>query len=104
MDSLPLNLLIFILIVKGGNIQLLVITAIQKLPEFRLLSELPLFLILIMLTLTKTVEQPLNVDEKIALDTRAVCDALIDALDSHDRKNALKYAKVLMLKAFSADA
>jgi hypothetical protein len=29
---------------------------------------------------------------------------LIDALDSHDRKNALKYAKVLMLKAFSADA
>jgi hypothetical protein len=57
-----------------------------------------------MLTLTKTVEQPLNPDEKIALDTRAVCDALIDALDSHDKNSALKYAKVLMLKAFSAGA
>ena len=56
------------------------------------------------LTKTKTIEQPLQTDEKIALDTRAVCDALIDALDSRDKENAVEYAKVLMLKAFNANA
>jgi hypothetical protein len=29
---------------------------------------------------------------------------LIDALDSHDKENAVEYAKVLMLKAFNANA
>jgi len=39
MDFLPLNLRIFILTIRGGHIQLPVITAILKLPEFRLLPD-----------------------------------------------------------------
>jgi hypothetical protein len=54
-----------------------------------------------MLTVTKTIEQPITSADKIALNNQTVCDALIAALESGDKKNACEYAKVMMLKAMS---
>ena len=54
-----------------------------------------------MLTATKTVEVEIDATAKIKLDTQLVFDAYLKALDAGDKKLALSYAKVFMLKAFS---
>ena len=54
-----------------------------------------------MLTTTETIEKPISPTEKIALDNQKVCEAFIQAYEAGDRKNALEYAKVVMLKAMS---
>jgi hypothetical protein len=54
-----------------------------------------------MLTATKTVEVQIDATAKIKLDTQLVFDAYLKALDAGDKKLAVAYAKVLMLKALS---
>jgi hypothetical protein len=52
-----------------------------------------------MLTVTETIEKPLTATEKIALDNQKVCEAFIQAYEAGDKKTAVEYAKVVMLKA-----
>lgn len=54
-----------------------------------------------MLTQTKTVEVELDATAKVKLDTQLVVDAYMKALDAGDKKLALAYAKIFMLKAFA---
>ena len=54
-----------------------------------------------MLTLSKTVEVEIDPADKVKLDTQLVVDAYMKALDAGDKKLALAYAKVFMLKAFA---
>lgn len=54
-----------------------------------------------MLTVTETTERPLNVNERLALDTQKVCEAFIQAYETSDRQTAIEYAKIVMLKAMS---
>ena len=54
-----------------------------------------------MLTQTKTVEVEIDPTAKVKLDTQLVVDAYMKALDAGDKKLALAYAKVFMLKAFA---
>lgn len=54
-----------------------------------------------MLTVTETIEKPLDPTQKIALDNQKVCEAFIQAYEAGDRQTACEYAKVVMLKALS---
>ena len=54
-----------------------------------------------MLTKTQTIETDLSPEEKIALDDLKVCEAFMAASVEGNKKVALEYAKVIMLKAFA---
>jgi hypothetical protein len=54
-----------------------------------------------MLTKIQTVETDLSPTEKIALDDQKVCEAFMAARVEGNKKVALEYAKVIMLKAFA---
>jgi hypothetical protein len=54
-----------------------------------------------MLTTTEVIEKPLTPQQKIALDDQKVCEAFMAARVEGNKKVALEYAKVIMLKAFA---
>jgi hypothetical protein len=54
-----------------------------------------------MLTTTEVIEKPLTPQQKVALDNQKVWEGFMEAYEAGDKHNALQYAKVIMLKAFS---
>jgi hypothetical protein len=54
-----------------------------------------------MLTTTEVIEKPLTPQQKVALDNQKVWEGFMEAYEAGDKQNALQYAKVIMLKAFS---
>jgi hypothetical protein len=54
-----------------------------------------------MLTVTETVTRKLHTEEKLALDNNIVADNLLKAFESSDKKSAVQYAQILMLKAMT---